>query len=159
MTTLREAAQPEQAEPQLCNACYKPLNVDNPRCTTDDHRAPEAEPVAWYSPANGLPYGMTENPPTADAVYLYASPPTRTPMSEAQIAALQARVAELEALLLDARDSLCTHTDAYDIALIGRIDVALEGAITKKKRTTGELKRIWIQVDKNYLKFAEVLQQ
>ena len=33
-------------------------------------------PVAWYDPEHGLPYGMTEAPPTANAVYLYAKPVT-----------------------------------------------------------------------------------
>lgn len=34
----------------------------------------KAEPVAWFSPGVGLPYGWTEKQPTDDAVFLYRHP-------------------------------------------------------------------------------------
>lgn len=41
--------------------------------------AREGEPVAWFSPSFGLPYGFSEEPPTEDAVYLYLSKINETP--------------------------------------------------------------------------------
>lgn len=42
--------------------------------TLEAQIAEAKEPVAWYDPEYGLPYGLTEEPPTANAVYLYAAP-------------------------------------------------------------------------------------
>jgi hypothetical protein len=81
LLTLRAAIEEiEKAEPNKypifmkCNdgQWREFLTVED--CTNylnESHPPLSDEPVAWYSPKQGLPYGWTEEPPTDDAVYLY----------------------------------------------------------------------------------------